>query len=60
MISVIVTILISLVFYYILWKIYLKLAPHIIPDTGYKWLVQPSFWQFAAALFFITFLFKKA
>lgn len=51
--------LVTLAVYYVLWKLWLVIAPNLISDVEYEFLVRPKFWQFAVTLFVVLFLFRK-
>lgn len=52
--------LITLAVYWVLWKLWMVIAPNLITDVEYEFLIKPKFWQFAFTLFVVLFLFRKS
>ena len=49
----------TLILYYILWRLYRLVIPHIVGIDTPGFIKEPNFWQFAICLFIVLFFIRK-
>lgn len=49
----------ALILYFLVWRLYLLIAPKIMPDSFPEYVRNPKFWQFVLAMFALGTIRKK-
>ncbi len=59
MISGFISAIIVLFFYWLMWLLYLAIAPKVLPSDTDIMYVAPKFWQFAIVAILVTYMFRS-